>query len=238
MTAAAIAIALLVVLTPAALAPIRSYDFFWHLATGKWISDHGTLPTTDPFTIASDRTPWINGEWLYDVVLYAINGMTRAAILRALLVALTFALAFFFAVRDGADDATTALLTTLAFAGAWSRLDMRPSTVAAFLLVLAIASATRGTRAGDIAFVIVTILWMNIHPSALLAPFIALAFRPRLAIAGALALLVTPWGWRGIAAPIALMRFTGGGAFVNTEWLPSSPAIFPLLYICVLAGVI
>ena len=34
-TRIAVALALVVVFTFAAIAPIRSYDFFWHLATGR-----------------------------------------------------------------------------------------------------------------------------------------------------------------------------------------------------------
>jgi hypothetical protein len=232
----AIALALVFILTPAALAPIRSYDFFWHLATGRWIAEHQALPLTDPFTVASDRTPWINGEWLFEVMLYAIGGLRAAAILRAIFVALIFAAGFYFAARDS-DVSTAALLTAIAFAGAWSRLDLRPSTFAAGLLMLAIACATRKTRAADIAFIAVTILWINVHPSALIAPLIALLLRPILTLPAAIGLLMNPFGWRAIVAPLKLTAFAQSGAFVNAEWLPSPPTIFPLLYLCVILGV-
>jgi hypothetical protein len=49
--------------------------------------------------------------------------------------------------------------------------------------------------------------------------------------ASAIALLVNPFGWRAIAAPFELTKLVGSGEFVNAEWLPSSPALFPLLYI-------
>jgi hypothetical protein len=236
-TTIAIALALVVILTPAALAPIRSYDFFWHLATGRWILDHHALPLTDPFAVASDRTSWINGEWLFEAALYAIGGLRAAALLRALFVALLFATAFLFASRDS-DPATAVFLTAIAFAGAWARLDLRPSTAAAALLMLAIAFATRKTRAADIAFIVVTIIWINVHPSALLAPVIALILRPILAAPGALALLVNPFGWRAITAPISLTAFARSGTFTNAEWLPSPPTAFPMLYVCVLIGVL
>lgn len=226
-TTIAIATALAVVFAFAAVAPIASYDFFWHLATGRWIAEHHALPLHDPFAVASDRSPWINGEWLFDVVLYAIGGLTAASLLRAVFVGLTFAAAFLFSEN-------ALLFTALAFAGAAARLDLRPSTIAAGLLVAAIIAARRNA----IAFLIIAILWINIHPSALLIPFIALALRPRLAIPGALALLLNPFGWRAIAAPLTLTSFVGSGSFVNAEWLPSPPALFPLLYVCVVAGVI
>ena len=57
----------------AAVAPVRNYDSFWHLATGRWIVEHRALPLQDPFAVASDRTEWINGEWLFETVAYAQN---------------------------------------------------------------------------------------------------------------------------------------------------------------------
>ena len=43
-TGIAIALALVVVFTFAAIAPIRSYDFFWRLATGRRDTGHWALP--------------------------------------------------------------------------------------------------------------------------------------------------------------------------------------------------
>src|ERR1051326_4024362 len=230
----AIALLLAIVFTFAAIAPLRSYDFFWHLAAGRWISEHRALPLHDPFAVASDRTPWIDGEWLFQIALYAIGGFGAVSILRAIFVGLTFTIAFFFTARDS-DLGSAALLTALAFAGGYARLDLRPSTIAAGLLVVAILSA-RFKK--DLAFIIVAILWINVHPSAVLVPLVALALRPILTIPSALALLVNPYGWRAIAAPIQLTAFVRSGAFVNAEWLPSPPSLFPLLYICVLLGVL
>src|ERR1700757_851818 len=97
-----LAFALLVVLVPAALLPIASYDFFWHLATGRWITEHHALPLTDPFATASDRAPlglWVNGEWLFQVALYALRSTVWIDRIRALIVAALFAFGFFVASK-------------------------------------------------------------------------------------------------------------------------------------------
>ncbi|MCU1244366.1 MAG: hypothetical protein JWN02_276 [Acidobacteria bacterium] len=242
-----LAVALLVVVTIGAVAPIRSYDFFWHLATGRWIVQHQALPASDPFTIASDKVPWINGEWLFQLLLAMAQrafGFAGLSVANALLVAVTFTLIFLAAARE--SDLPVALAATaLAFAGAWGRLDVRPSTAAALFVAAAIVLLSRPRNIGTIvAYAGVTALWINIHPSALLAPLLALlAMRelsPRalaLPLASAMALLANPYGWRAIAAPIELTAFVGGGRFINAEWLPSPPALFPLLYLTVLIGV-
>src|SRR5687767_13445668 len=90
-------VALPILFTLAIVAPIRSYDFFWHLATGRWIVEHRALPATDPFAVASARVDWINGEWLFEIaqyLLYSIGGITALAWARALLVAAIFTIAF------------------------------------------------------------------------------------------------------------------------------------------------
>lgn len=223
-------IALFVALALAALGPIRNYDFFWHLATGRWIVEHRALPLTDPFAIASDRHEWINGEWLFEIVAYgaqAIVGLTGMSVVRGLLAASIFTIVFFKSRRD-------LLLTAIAFLGAMQTFDLRPSSAALLFVVLAIAARHW------IAHAVIAALWINIHPSAILAPGIAALSTRRAApvIASALALLVNPHGWRAIVAPLELMAFVRSGAFINAEWLPSRPAQFPLLYLCVAGAII
>jgi len=231
-------VALFAALTLAALAPVRSYDFFWHLATGRWIVEHGALPQLDPFSVASDRTDWINGEWLWEVVAYSnfrIGGLTSVTLTRACVVALIFVIGYIIARRQDLDGVAL-LASAVAFAGAHERLDARPSTSAAMLLVLAIATVDRlrGVR-GIVVYALITIAWINIHPSAVLAPIIPLLLTRdiRTTCASAVALLVNPFGWRAIANPIQLTMYARSGSFVNTEWLPSPPLLFPLLYITI-----
>src|ERR1043166_7609520 len=95
----------------AAVAPIRSYDYFWHLTTGRWIVEHHAIPRFDPLTVASAHVPWINGEWLYEIVLYGLHGIGGDAgisIISALLAAAIFTIGFVFAARD--QDVGVALL--------------------------------------------------------------------------------------------------------------------------------
>jgi hypothetical protein len=103
------------------------------------------------------------------------------------------------------------LLTAIAFAGAMDTFDLRPSSTALLFVVLAISARTW------VAHAIIAALWINVHPSAILAPGIAALSTRRAApvIASALALLINPHGWRAIAAPIELLSFVSSGAFVN-----------------------
>jgi hypothetical protein len=233
-------IALFVALTLASFGAIRSYDLFWQLATGRWIVEHRALPLTDPFAIASEKTPWIDGEWLYEVALYgaqSVVGLEGLSWLRGLLAAAIFTIAF---VATRRENDSALLVSAIAFAGAMAVLDLRPAGVAALMVVLMLA-----TRAWW-AKVLLTVVWVNVHPSALLAPIVGAASTPPgrpfktmmlHAAACAAALLVNPYGWRGVAAPIELMSFVRGGTFVNAEWLPSSPLLYPILYVAIVVAI-
>ena len=242
------AIALLLVVSGAAVGPSRSYDFFWHLATGRWIVEHRALPLYDPFTLASAHIPWINGEWLYDAGLYGVqslSGLRGVSRLNGLFVGIIFVLAFWSAARES-DLGVALFLCAIAFAGAADRLGIRPAAAAALLLVCALSllGSTLTVPRLAIAYAIVSTVWINTHPSALLAPLLAGAIlltdvrRWIVAAVSALALFINPFGWRAIAAPFALTKLIGSGEFVNAEWLPSSPRLFPLLYVTAAAVVI
>jgi hypothetical protein len=225
----------------AAVAPIRSYDYFWHLTTGRWIVANHAIPAFDPLAVASAHVPWINGEWLYEIVLYALHGIAGdggISIISAILVAAIFAMGFFFASREH-DIGPALLIAAIAFAGASDRLGVRPAAAAALLIVIALGILSSRMRLLPlaIAYACLTVVWINVHPSALLAPVLALITmlidvrRWRVLLASAVALLINPFGWNAILAPIRLSSEIRSGAFVNTEWLPSSFANFPLLYV-------
>jgi hypothetical protein len=160
----------------AAVAPIRSYDYFWHLTTGRWIVAHQAIPRFDPLTLASAHVPWINGEWLYQLALYALHGIGGDAgisILSAILAAAIFAIGILITSQDAG---VALLIAGVAFAGAFDRLGVRPAATAALLIVIAIGLLGSRLRLVPltIAYSVLTIVWINVHPSALLAPVLAL----------------------------------------------------------------
>jgi len=244
----------------ASLDTLRSYDYFWHLATGRWIAEHRALPARDPFSVGSDRIEWINGEWLFQIVLYLfyqLVGHEGISLLRAALLALGFGAIYHWASRMVAPG-MAAFLTAIGWLGALHRLNARPETPATFLLAAFLAALLfLNGRKRLIAAIIVTIVWFNIHPSALLAPVLAgihqgaqltlsgfretrrqLMERALLVLGPLVALLVTPHGLKGLLAPLHLIGYASEGSFTNIEWVPSGPRLFPLLYLAVLAIVL
>src|SRR5574340_1132504 len=47
-------------------------DIWWHLETGKWIVEHGTVPATDPFSAYGEGKPWIAYSWLFEIGIYKL----------------------------------------------------------------------------------------------------------------------------------------------------------------------
>lgn len=232
MTRRLLPFALFAAFTLAAFGAIRSYDLFWQLATGRWIVEHRALPLTDPFALASERSAWIDGEWLYEVALYGAHslvGLKGLSWLKGLLAAAIFTIAF---VATRRENDSALLVSAIAFAGALPVLDLRPSGVAALMVVLMLAARPVWLR------VAIAIVWVNVHPSALLAPIVGGRAKAGPTLLLALALLVNPYGWKGIAAPIELMSFVRSGAFVNAEWLPSSPLLYPILYVAIVVAIV
>ncbi|HEX9458297.1 MAG TPA: hypothetical protein VGA84_04085 [Thermoanaerobaculia bacterium] len=241
MTKRVAAAGLFVLVAIAAAAPIRSYDYFWHLATGRWIVEHHALPVFDPLAVASAHVPWINGEWLYEIVLYAVHGIGGdggISIASALLAAAIFTVGFVFASRVQ-ETGVALLIAAIAFAGASDRLGVRPAAAAALLIVIALGLLGSRLRLMPltIAYACVTIVLINVHPSALLAPVLAMITmlidvrRWVVVVASASALLVNPFGWNAIVAPLHLTAAVRSGAYFNAEWQRSSFEFFPLLYV-------
>ena len=52
-------------------------DFGWHLSSGNFYLVHNYIPSTDIFSYTAPNFPWINHEWLLDVLiafLYKFGG--------------------------------------------------------------------------------------------------------------------------------------------------------------------
>ncbi len=52
--------------------PIYNYDLFWHLSAGKYIFQNLALPKTDFLSWTKTGTPWMDFEWLAQVIYYLL----------------------------------------------------------------------------------------------------------------------------------------------------------------------
>ncbi|WP_210395667.1 hypothetical protein [Motiliproteus sediminis] len=57
--------------------PIWDADFWWHIASGRWIWEQQALPGSDPFKVFGDGNPIrlstvLQGQWLGQLILYGL----------------------------------------------------------------------------------------------------------------------------------------------------------------------
>jgi hypothetical protein len=55
-----------------AIMPIIDPDIWWHLRTGRWIVEHGTVPTVDWFSSVGMGKPWVAYSWLFELLVYGL----------------------------------------------------------------------------------------------------------------------------------------------------------------------
>ncbi len=144
-------------------------DTYWHLASGKWMVEHGQLLRTDVFSSTVSGQPYSVGEWLGQIVLYVAylaGGWTGLVILRGLLVGVC---AFFLtrvALRGGAPIIVAVPVTCAALLLSEIVWTDRPHlfTLALFPVVLDLLLTARAGRLNALLAVPpLMLLWTNLH---------------------------------------------------------------------------
>jgi hypothetical protein len=82
-------------LAPAFVVKVKSYDVWWHMATGRWMVENGRLPTTDPFTYTMAGKPWHTVDGIAALVFYGayrLGAETGLILLKVFVAFLTLAL--------------------------------------------------------------------------------------------------------------------------------------------------
>lgn len=72
-------------------------DVFWHLSTGKFITENGFIPDKDVFGLATQNAEWIPFEWGSDLLFYNVHkiiGLNGIFIFTSVLLGIFFLLLF------------------------------------------------------------------------------------------------------------------------------------------------
>ncbi len=166
----------------AGMFPIRgSNDPWWHLKTGKilwqYFQAHGfSFPPFDVFTYTGAATPWVNHEWLADLIFYAayaIGGIQGAIVLKSLILALTFALFAYYIRRLGAEIEFACLGALIALLASLGTIFLRPPIFTYLFVVVFLHLILTAHRGGNIRRTLLLaaiseIVWINLHGGAIL----------------------------------------------------------------------
>jgi hypothetical protein len=158
----------------AASKPLTSDDLWWGMAAGRYIVEHGSVPSQDVLSYTNAGAPWTNGEWLSHVVefeLYQHTGGLGVAIFKIALVLVVFSLIAWMSWRRSRSLVITALVMVLAAHVCRPYFDIR-SQLFLFLctaLVMAVLEAYRGGAPPWMLAVLppIMVFWVNTHPSFL-----------------------------------------------------------------------
>ena len=228
------------------LRPIWDIDIFWHIAAGRWMWVHGTIPDHDIFGLDPERT-WISFQWGYQVLAYLVDQAGGLRLLRAVHAAV-MGLAFLLLYRTyrrqlGPLKGIALLLLTLMLFQ--DRINVRPHVFnllgLAILLPALLGGWRDASRATIVGWALWCGVWANLHAGGclimlvvMLAIPVGVAMTPgrpqlRRAVAVwavcALPCLVSPHFVRGNLHALTLVQTTQG---VIGEWSVPLAYLFEL----------
>jgi hypothetical protein len=149
--------------------PIDDRDVWWLLASGAYMVETRSFPTTDPFSTTAFGAEWINHAWGFELLLYGahrVAGITGLVLLQALFAVATFAVLYVVVRGEGASRALALgaiAVGGLATRGFWAP---RPQLVTYLALAVfwAILRAYRDDRADRLLWLpVITAVWANLH---------------------------------------------------------------------------
>lgn len=162
--------------------PIRgSNDDWWHIKTGQvlceYFAQHGfTFPPYDVFTYTGANTPWVNHEWLAQVILYsvyALGGLQAAILLKSLVLMATYTLLAIYIRRLGAEWSIACAASIAALLSAQGTLFLRPPVftylfIVLFFHILLGFQQKKHLKWWIAAAVTAEIVWINLHGGAII----------------------------------------------------------------------
>ena len=158
-------------------------DSYWHVAVGRWIAEHASVPTKDVWSHTVPGIPWTAHEWLSELLMFRIwqlGGWFGVQVLASAAYALTAAIMLRFLLRRvSAPLALAAVLLCLEMMR--SHFVIRPHVLVwplTAVWVSALLDAVEDRRTPPFWLLPVLVVWANMHAS----------FTLGVGLAGALAL--------------------------------------------------
>lgn len=155
---------------------VYNYDFWWHLATGKYIVETSSLPSDDPFSYTSDNAPpenkavTLKGYWLAQVIFYEtyrLFDLKGIIVLRALLLLLFLFFAYRIIRMQGLSVLPSLGLLCVVFTLSTDYMGERPQlfTFLFFGVIIYLLEDFRLHKTRKIALIpFLTLVLANMHP--------------------------------------------------------------------------
>ena len=167
-------------------------DAGWHIRSGEEMLRTGRLPVRDPYSFSRAGAPWMNWEWLSDVVSGAVHrsaGLAGVAMLFAAAIALVVWCWFRLHWQMGSNFLVACALAVPLLGTMQLHWLARPHVFSWVLMVAAVwwAEGPR-SRGRLVLYAAGAAVWANVHGSFFFAPALALLY--------GVCRVVRPWIWK------------------------------------------
>ena len=209
-------------------------DLGFHLKYGRWIVANHCVPATDQSTYTVSQHPYIDLQWLFQVMLYGMFTLTGYAGISLFVCLLSLLLSLLLLLRQRSSGIPPSIIITAMFATFLMiepRIAPRPEMVTFLFLtgILFILDRYFETRKNLLCLLpVIMLLWCNMHALFILGVivmgvyFISILYRdrkpdkPLLAwmIVSCLVCFINPYGIKGFVFPVELLtRFDPNNIF-------------------------
>ncbi|MFT5169756.1 MAG: tetratricopeptide (TPR) repeat protein [Candidatus Omnitrophota bacterium] len=153
---------------------VKDLDLWLHLAVGRFITLQKTIPQIDflSFTVAGQ--PWLNHEWLFQVIVANINdkfGTDGLLTMQAVIVVITLSVLLAIGYRRQNQILISILLLFVGLVFQ-TRFTLRPDIFSLFFFVMFVYILfTRLSQWWSVyALIVIQLLWVNMHGFFFLGP--------------------------------------------------------------------
>lgn len=158
---------------------IKDLDLWLHIGVGRYIVEHGFhIPSVDVLSCSIAGKPWVNHEWLFQVLVYFIFqnwGPDGLITMQTALVTVTLLTLLFLGYNNEKQLATIfcLLLVSMVFQG---RFTTRPDLFSLFFFALYIYTLSLyiDRKWSVAALFIIQVLWTNMHGFFFFGPLFVL----------------------------------------------------------------
>lgn len=180
-----VVVAMALVLFRPLIVPISPHDFWWHMATGRLITQTGTIPMVDSFSYTQAGEPFYNQGWLAQLLLYGLHSLGSIPLIlvvQAAVIGVSYWLVLSLCIKrsNGAIQASVILLLLGVMPISFDNWLVRPQSYAfpLFMGFLTILTLWRwGINRWLWLLPLLMIIWVNVHGSFVLGgALIALTF--------------------------------------------------------------
>jgi len=155
------------VLVISANVEIKDLDLWLHIAMGKFITLHRSIPSVDVLSCSIGGSPWVNHEWLFQVIVYNLFntwGAIGLILMQVIVVSLTMLVLLFLGYNRKRQLLTTVMLFIL-YMVYHQRFTIRPDlySLLFFSIYILVLSLHIDKKWSISILFIIQIFWSNIH---------------------------------------------------------------------------